>query len=255
VYVANYLDNSVQVVDLADRKVARTIPLGGPAEPSLARKGEAIFFDGRRSLDQWYSCQTCHYEGGTNSVTTDTTNDGSAFTFKTVLPLQHLPETGPWTWHGWQTDLRSGMRKSLTDTMLGPQPTEDDVDAILAYFQSLSSPPNPFRNQDGSLTEAAQRGKTVFESERAGCATCHTGPHFTDGEVHDVGLGSRSDRYKGFNTPTLSNVYQRVKLLHDGRVDSLEALLAGPHAPEKVAGTGGLSEAEVKDLVEYLKAL
>ena len=68
VYVANYLDNSVQVVDLAERKVARTIPLGGPAEPSLARRGEAIFYDARRSLDQWYSCHTCHYEGGTNSV-------------------------------------------------------------------------------------------------------------------------------------------------------------------------------------------
>lgn len=255
VYVANYLDNSVQIVDLADRKLTRTIPLGGPAEPSLARKGEAIFLDARRSLDQWYSCQTCHYDGGTNSVPTDTTNDGTAFTFKTVLDLHHLPETGPWTWHGWQTDLRAGMRKSLTETMLGPQPTEDDVDAMLAYFQTLPSPPNPFRNKDGSLTSAAQRGKAIFESERAGCASCHTGPHFTDGEIHDVGLGSRSDRYKGFNTPTLRNVYQRVKLLHDGRVDSLEALLTGPHAPEKVAGTGGLSEAEVKDLVEYLKSL
>jgi YVTN family beta-propeller protein len=255
VYVANYLDNSVQVVDLADRKVARTFPLGGPSEPSLARRGEAIFLDGRRSLDQWYSCHTCHYDGGTNSVPTDTTNDGSAFTFKTVLDLHHLPETGPWTWHGWQTDLRSGMRKSLTETMLGPKPTEDDVDAILAYFQTLTSPPNPFRNKDGSLTPAAERGREIFEGDRAGCATCHNGPHFTDGEVHDVGLGSRSDRYKGFNTPTLRNVYSRVKLLHDGRVDSLEALLTGPHASEKVAGNGGLSDEELKDLVEYLKSL
>ena len=29
-----------------------------------------------------------------------------------------------------------------------------------------------------------------------------------------------------------------MKLLHDGRVESLEASLTGPHAPEKVAGTG-----------------
>jgi YVTN family beta-propeller protein len=255
VYVANYLDNSVQVVDLAARKLARTIPLGSPAEPSLARQGEAIFYDARRSLDQWYSCHTCHYEGGTNSVTTDTTNDGTAFTFKTVLPLFNLPETGPWTWHGWQTDLRAGMRKSLTETMLGPQPTDHDVDAILAYFAKLDGPPNPFRGKDGSLSEAAERGKALFASERAGCATCHSGEHFTDGQVHDVGLGSRRDRYPGYNTPTLRNLYQRVKLLHDGRVESLEALLTGPHAPEKVAGSGGLSEAEVKDLVEYLKTL
>jgi YVTN family beta-propeller protein len=255
VYVANYLDNSVQVVDLAERKVARTIPLGGPAEPSLSRKGEAIFFDGRRSLDQWYSCHTCHYEGGTTSVTTDTTNDGSAFTFKTVLSLYNLHETSPWTWHGWQTDLRAGMRKSLTETMLGPQPTEEDVDAMLAFFQSLEEPPNPFRSKDGSLSEAAQRGKVIFESDKAACASCHSGPHFTDGQIHDVGLGSRTDRYKGYNTPSLRGLYRRVKLLHAGQVDSLEALLTGPHAPEKVAGTGKLDEQEIKDLVEYLKSL
>jgi YVTN family beta-propeller protein len=255
VYVANYLDNSVQVVDLVDRKLTRTFPLGGPPVPSLARRGEAIFLDARRSLDQWYSCHTCHYEGGTNSVTTDTTNDGSTFTFKTVLSLYNLPETGPWTWHGWQTDLYAGMKKSLTETMLGPQPTDEDVQAMLAYFSTLQAPPNPFRNKDGSLTPAAQRGQAIFESDRAACATCHNGPHFTDGQIHDVGLGSRTDRYKGFNTPTLRNVYQRVKLLHDGRTESLADLLTGPHAPEKVAGSGGLSPAEVSDLVEYLKSL
>jgi YVTN family beta-propeller protein len=255
VYVANYLDNSVQVVDLASRKLLRSIPLGGPAEPSLARQGEAIFYDARRSLDQWYSCHTCHYDGGTNSVPTDTTNDGTAFTFKTVLPLYHLHETGPWTWHGWQTDLHAAMKKSLTETMLGPQPTDDDVAAMLAYFETLQPPPNPFRNKDGSLNEAAERGKEIFESDRAACASCHSGPYLTDGQVHDVGLGSRRDRYDGYNTPTLRGLYQRVKLLHDGRADSLEALLTGPHAPERVAGAGKLSDDEIKDLVEYLKSL
>ena len=38
VYVANYLENSVQVVDLKDGKVAKTISLGGPKEPSRARR-------------------------------------------------------------------------------------------------------------------------------------------------------------------------------------------------------------------------
>lgn len=254
VYVANYLGNSVQVVDIADRKVARTISLGGAAEPSLARRGETIFYDARRSLDQWYSCHTCHYEGGTTSVPTDTTNDGTAFTFKTVLPLYHLHETGPWTWHGWQTDLQAAMKKSLTETMLGPQPTDDDASAMLAYLQSLELPPNPFRAKDGSLSRAAERGKIVFHSDKAACATCHSGPHFTDGQIHDVGLGSPRDRYKGFNTPSLLGVYGKVKLLHDGRVDSLEAVLTGPHAPEKVAGSK-LSDADVTDLVEYLKSL
>ena len=254
VYVVNYLDNSVQVVDIVERKVVRTLPLGSAAEVSLARRGEAIFYDARRSLDQWYSCHTCHYEGGTTSVPTDTTNDGTAFTFKTVLPLYHLHETGPWTWHGWQTDLQAAMKKSLTETMLGPQPTDEDASAMLAYLQSLELPPNPFRAKDGSLSPAAERGKLVFASDKAACASCHSGPHFTDGQVHDVGLGSPRDRYKGYNTPSLLGVYGKVKLLHDGRVDSLEAVITGPHAPEKVAGSK-LSEDEVKDLVEYLKSL
>jgi len=255
VYIANYLDSSVQVVDLETRKVTRTISLGGAAEPSLARRGEAMFYDARRSLDQWYSCHTCHYEGGTSSVPMDTLNDGSPFTLKTVLPLYNLSETGPWTWHGWQTDLHAAMKKSLTDTMLGPPPTDDDAAALLAYLQSMETPPNPFRGSDGSLPVAAQRGKQIFESEKAACATCHRGPHFTDGQIHDVGLGSARDRYKGYNTPSLRGVYQKVKLLHDGRADSLRDALSGPHAPENVAGTGKLSEVELSDLLDYLKTL
>lgn len=255
VYVANYLGNSVQVVDLATRQVSRTIPLGGPSEPSLARRGEAIFYDARRSLDQWYSCHTCHYEGGTNSVPTDTTNDGTPFTFKTVLSLDHLHETGPWTWHGWQTDLTAAMKKSLTETMLGPQPTDDDAAALMAYFEAREPPPNPFLQRDGSLSEAAARGKRVFESQQAACANCHSGPFFTDGQVHDVGLGSPRDKYQGYNTPSLCGVYQKVKLLHDGRSDWLLDVITGAHAPEKVAGTGTLTKGEARDLVEYLKSL
>jgi len=139
--------------------------------------------------------------------------------------------------------------------MLGPKPTEEDADALLAYLQSLELPPNPFRGKDGSLSAAAERGRLIFQSDAAGCANCHNGPYFTDGQIHDVGLGSPRDRYKGYNTPSLVGVYRRVRLLHDGRVDSLEALLAGPHAPERVAGAGKLSDEQIKELVEYLKSL
>lgn len=255
VYVANYLDNSVQVVDLASRRVVRRIFLGGPAEPSLARRGEAIFYDARRSLDQWYSCHTCHYEGGSNSVPMDTLNDGTPFTSKTVLPLYELHRTGPWTWHGWQTDLRAALRKSLTETMQGPPPTDDDVAALDAFLRTLTVPASPWRAADGSLSPAAQRGRALFESERAGCLQCHRGPQFTDGQVHDVGLGSARDRYRGYNTPSLRGAYLKVKFLHDGRAESLREVLSGPHAPEKVAGSGPLAPQELDDLVEYLKSL
>lgn len=255
VYIANYLNSSVQIVDLKSRELKRELSLGAAAEPSLARQGETIFYDARRSLDQWYSCATCHFDGGTNSIQMDTLNDGTPFTSKTVLPLYHLADTGPWTWHGWQKDLSAGMRKSLIDTMHGPQPNDHDVEAMLAYVRELKPAPNPFASRDGKLTAAQERGHQLFIGKVANCIECHKGPHHTDGQIHEVGLESRKDAYRGFNTPTLRNVYQKTQLLHDGRANSLAEVLKGAHSPEKVAGERALTEEEVGDLVEYLKAL
>ena len=255
VFVANYLDDSVQEVDLVSREVTREFHVGGPKEKSLARRGMEIFYDGRRSLDQWYSCATCHQDGGINSRPMDTWNDGTALTPKMVLPLHNLPRTGPWTWHGWQTDLKAAMHKSLKDTMIGPPPSPGDAEAMIAFFGELQPPPNPFRNEDGSLSVAAERGRRVFESRKAACVHCHTGAFFTDGRIHDVGLGSDEDVYQGYNTPSLVGVYRKVRYLHNGRARTQERVLTDLHAPEKVAGEAPLTEQEVADLIAYLKSL
>jgi YVTN family beta-propeller protein len=255
VYVANYLLNAVQVVNPAKRAVVRTIDVGGPPEPSLGRRGEAIFFDGKRSLDQWYSCHSCHYEGHTNAVSMDTLNDGRFGNYKVVLSLRNVAHTGPWTWHGWQTDLGQSVRKSLVDSMLGPKPGDADVQALVAYLGTLDPPPNPFRTADGGLVAAAQRGETVFNGRTAGCARCHPAPYFTDGKIHDVGTGEKGDVYKGYNPPSLIGLYDRPAYLHDGRAKSLEKLLAGPHNPDLLNSRGPLTEAELADLIAYLKSL
>jgi YVTN family beta-propeller protein len=254
-YVANYLQNSVQVVDLDSQTVTDEIALGGPADVSLARRGMEIFYDGERSLDQWYSCHSCHQNGGTNSRAMDTLNDGTEQTFKTVLPLHHVTETGPWTWHGWQQDLDNAMHKSITSTMLGKAPSAQDKQALLTFLETLEAPPNPFRNPDGSLTDVAERGRQVFESDFAACAECHNGPHFSDGKNHDVGLNSPDDFYENYNTPSLLGTYRKVLWLHTGRARSLERVVTDLHSPEKVAGTRKLTEQEAGDLIEYLKSL
>lgn len=255
VYVANYLANAVQVVHVKQRTVERTIDLGGPSEPSLARRGEAIFHDALRSVDGWYSCHSCHYEGDTNAVTMDTKNDGSNGTYKMVLSLRNLRHTGPWFWHGWQKDLHAALDKSLAETMQGPPSTKDDVLAVAAYLDTLVGPPNSFRATDGSLSAEAQRGKQVFESAAAGCATCHSGPYFTDGKIHDVGLASEYDKYDGYNTPSLLGIGNRVGYLHHGRAGSLAELLTDLHSPAKVSGTRELAPQELADLIAYLRAL
>ncbi len=255
VYVADYLRDAIHVVDIEDRRIVRRIPLGKRPAPSQQRHGEELFYDARRSLDQWYSCHTCHYNGGVNSKAMDTWNDGSALTMKTVLPLNHLDQTGPYTWHGWQEDLHDAMHKSFTTTMQGRPASPRETDALLAYLKTDRTPPNPFREKDGSLSAAAQRGQKVFQSATANCASCHSGEHFTDGAIHDVGLGSDEDEYQGYNTPSLTGIYRKVRFLHDGRAGSLEEVLQDYHSPEEVSGTQALTESEVTDLISYLKSL
>ena len=85
----------------------------------------------------------------------DTNNDGTPFSFKTVLSLRNAAKTGPWTWHGWQKELPDAMRKSLIDTMRGPEPSDDDVRAMVAFIQTLSEPASSHREPDGTLSAAA----------------------------------------------------------------------------------------------------
>lgn len=255
VYVANYLLNAIQKVDLNARQVALTIPLGGPKEPSMARQGEAIFYDGERGFDHWYSCASCHYEGHSNGIAMDTTNDGRLGNPKMVPSLRYVTHTGPWTWHGWQKSLPEAMKKSMSETMLGKSLSDKETQALIAYLETLAGPPNPNLGQQRELSNAAQRGKLVFEGEKANCIRCHKGNYLTDDKIHMVGLESSSDYYKGFNPPTLLGVYDRMKYLHDGRAANLKDMLTGAHAPDKVTGNGQLTDQELHDLLEYLKSL
>jgi YVTN family beta-propeller protein len=261
-YVANYLEDAVQVVDLESATLTKTIALGRPAEISLARRGEELFHDAARSFNQWYSCNTCHSDGHTNGMDFDTLNDGwqdnstaHKRSRKKVPTLRRVLETAPWTWHGWQKSLEDATVESFTKSMQGTPPSADDVKAIVAYLGTLEFPPNPYRQADGSLSASALRGKEVFESAKTACARCHSGSELTDGKIHIVGLEERGDVYRGYNPPSLRGVYDKDPYLHDGRAKTLADVLANQHSPEVVSQMESLTEKETADLVEYLKSL
>lgn len=261
-YTANYFSNSVQVIDADEAKLTQSIPLGGPSEITLARRGEALFHDATRSFNQWYSCNTCHSDGHTNGADFDTMNDGwhdfnleHKQSRKKVPTLRGVARTGPWTWHGWQKGLDDAVIESFTKSMQGPKPSREDVEAVVAYLETLGFPKNPYREPDGSLSEAARRGEEVFRSTKAACNTCHGGPEFTDGKIHNVGLEERRDVYKGYNPPSLRGVYDKDPYLHDGRAKTLRDALTNGHDPESVSGLGALTDAELADLITYLKSL
>src|SRR5262249_58990475 len=134
-----------------------------------AGEGGRFFSAARRSHNQWFSCHTCHVDGHTCGLNFDTLNDHTYGTPKLTPSLYYVTKTGPWTWHGWQKDLRAGIVKSYTETMFGPRPTDAETDAVCAFLDTLTGPPNPFRDKDGALTPAARRGQALFQV-KARCA-------------------------------------------------------------------------------------
>jgi YVTN family beta-propeller protein len=251
--IANYLLDAVQVVDVKAGKVVRSVALGGPAKPSLARQGEAIFYDAKRAHHDWFSCHTCHSDGHTNSLRFDTLNDESYGNPKLTPTLRNVTKTGPWTWHGWQDDLGKSVEKSMTETLFGKPPSSDDVKAVLAFLETLDDPPSPYVMSTGSLTESAQRGKELFRG-KARCARCHQGEYYTSAKNYDVGLESDGSPFDHWNPPSLRGLWDRGPYLHDGRSSTLEELLRADHSPEKLGGQA-LTPEERRDLIEFLKSL
>jgi cytochrome c peroxidase len=94
-----------------------------------------------------------------------------------------------------------------------PSPTDDEevlvnVAKILAAFQeTFESPPTPFdrfrdalargeRLKAGLYSEAAQRGLKIFVG-KGNCASCHSGPNFTNGEFRGNGFSADPGRTEG----------------------------------------------------------
>jgi cytochrome c peroxidase len=250
--VANYLLDAVQIIDVKEAKVLKTIALGSPAEVSLERKGEALFYDAKRSHNQWFSCQTCHVEGHTCGLNFDTLNDDSYGNPKLTPSLRDVVHTGPWTWHGWQKDLGASVAKSYTETMFGPKPSDDEIKAVVAYLATLDQPPNPHLPA-GKRSDAAERGRILFEG-KANCNHCHKGEYYTSDRNYDVKLEPDGSPYTLWNPPSLRGVWDRGPFLHDGRAKTLDELLQKPHAPEKLGGKE-LTPEERRDLVDFLLSL
>ncbi len=255
VVVSNYFSNSVQVVDLDACEVTQTIALGGPVEPSLARRGEHIFFDADRSMHSWYSCHTCHTDGHTAGQVFDTRNDKTYGTPKLTPSLRGVAETGPWTWHGWQTDLHDAMKRSLSESMASKLPiTDDDATAMVAYLKTLDHPTNPRAStQDEALAKKIAAGEKLFTG-KAACASCHSGTQFTSRENFDGKVEDKKDRDPSYNPPTLRGLASRRRFLHTGKARSLDAVLTKHHRPEDLVGES-LSDEERESLIEYLKSL
>lgn len=251
VLVANYLADALQVVDIDANQIDQTIALGGPSELDLVRRGEYVFYDADRSMHSWFSCHTCHTDGHTSGQVFDTRNDQSYGTPKLIPSLRGVAETGPWTWHGWQKDLKDAMRRSLRESMNTELPvTADDVESLAAYMATVSHPQNP---RAEIATPSVELGRQLFQG-KGGCAKCHSGPSYTATETFDGAVEDPKDRNKQYNPPSLKGVSTRRRFLHTGKAKNLEQVLTKYHRPEDVSGES-LSEEEVTAVIDFLKSL
>jgi YVTN family beta-propeller protein len=247
-FVANTYDDSISIVDLPDAKTVATVSLGPQATLTEVDRGARLFHDARLSQEGWMSCQSCHSSGHTNNLVADTLGDETYGAPKRVPSLLGVVASAPYAWKGQIPDLETQVRKSVQTTMRGRPLRDEEMNALVAFMKSLTPPPSADRLMGRIDPVQEARGEALFERR---CERCHSGPARTDGRNHDVGHADE-DGHTHFNTPSLLGVAQRDRLLHDGRCRSLHELLAKGRHPND---DSPLSEAEIADLIVFLKGL
>jgi cytochrome c peroxidase len=74
----------------------------------------------------------------------------------------------------------------MFDDALGSEPSfGGTLQAIAAFMETIVSRNVPF--DSGEMDAAERRGLELFDG-KAGCVRCHSGPYFSDGQAHVLGI-------------------------------------------------------------------
>ena len=269
VYVAERLNDRVGVLDVERLEKVGEIDLGGPRHITLARHGERVFNSSRVTLQNQFTCKSCHPHSHSDHLSYDFEPDGLGTSIVDNRTLLGIRDTGPFKWNGKNTSLymQCGIRFARFLTRGQPFSVED-LNALVAYYSSLRPPPNRWRSPDGKLTPAQARGKEIFEraATRTGapipginrCVTCHPGPDGTNRQKFDVGTTSPFDTSpwdsgNAFDTPQLNAIVISAPYLHDGKAQTLEEIWTLYSPGDRHGMTSDLGKEGLNDLIEYLK--
>ncbi len=148
--------------------------------------------------------------------------------------------------------------------------------SLAAYVRTLKSGISAFdrwvAGDEDALSASAKSGYDLFAG-KAGCSQCHTGWRFSDQQFHDIGIQS-TDLGRGiikpkdiamqyaFVTPSLRNVAIRPPYMHNGSMQTLEAVIdhymsggiRRPSLSHQVQPLA-LNDQEKVNLIEFLKSL
>lgn len=158
--------------------------------------------------------------------------------------------------HGYFADPR--LDNWVVDHREGDDLVTDKLPALQAYQYSISAPAAPANSFNAT---AAARGKALFVG-KAQCATCHSGPSFTDntidGRLHPQSASVAIDKdyvnrsaTKQWRVTPLKGIWQHPPYFHDGSAKTLGDVVSRYNQVRNLK----LSTAEQADLTEYLKSL
>ncbi|MCO6439097.1 MAG: beta-propeller fold lactonase family protein [Phycisphaerae bacterium] len=293
-YVANALDDSISVIETTNWEVSSTIPLGGPQEISIIRRGERLFHTAAITFGRQFSCASCHPDGHLNGLSFDIEADGIGMHPMDNRTLRGIFDTGPFKWEGTNPSLQRqcGARLSVFFTRLAPF-APDELNALVWYESTIELPPNPYRRPEG-LSTSQYRGRLVFHRthDNGGneippqrrCATCHDSPHFTNRKITPLRNAMwfdypvKLDRFDLFNydefgdhgtlyylesgtpllefdVPHLTNICQGAPYLHNGAARTLEEIWTRFNPTEDHGRAIDLTREQFNDLIAYLKSL
>jgi cytochrome c peroxidase len=219
------------------------------------------------------SCASCHVNGASNPRlfipglstrpgTFDTTSalfnaktDNGVLDAVTIPSLRGARFLSPYGHDGRGASLREFIRNVVVNEFAGSEPSQQILDALVAYIEDIDFLPNPNLDKTGRLniaaTPAQRHGEALFSrpfphDSSLSCASCHIpSAAFVDHRQHDVGSGGL------YKTPTLLNADFNAPYFHDGRFDNFGQVVDYFNAVYQL----GLSGQDRTDLAEYLAAL
>ena len=269
-YINNNLSGTILVIDTSTNEITSEIQVTQiPLLPTILN-GKRLFNSSDTpdlARDQWISCAACHFEGETDKRTWFFP-DG----IRNTPSLLGIADTLPIHWSGDLDELQDveiTVRNIQAGTGLAPggdncTPACDQaepnagrsqaLDDLAAYMATLQLSPNPNLEENGSMSEAATRGKGLFEAEETLCSSCHIPPIYSDFQKHDVGTGEDPGERKGksFDTPSLRGIYKTGAYLHHGTAETLLDVLTTQNRGDLHGKTSHLTESELADLVAFL---
>lgn len=282
VYIYNALDFAVSVHN-ADMKRLATIKVCEPPKTPEWVRGKILFNTALPPLTsrRWIACASCHPDGHTDGRVWQNPEG-----LRKTTALFGLAHTHPLHWSADRDEVQDfeytirGLLmqgRGLVDGRIKPKQgyhaTEleeelsgrsKDLDALAIYCNSFEFTLSPHAAAPGKLTAAAERGRRLFHGKEVGCASCHSGPYYTDSsltkpfKLHDVGTGGDDPTERmgtKYDTPTLFGVYRTPPYLHDGKAKTLNDVLTTCNKGDKHGKTSHLKAEEIDDLVEFLKSL